>query len=217
MTETKTEKPMTPKRFLRLLNGAKSAIGFLAAHRDYLATGELADITSPILAKVDAKSTMPTPALQEIQAVVWAHCMAVDMAKAEASILRGATSKGSTKEPLPFEAKIVDSEGNIQFRTTESGEEKELLQTFNMPQDAERWVHRQLFNGAPGWIGKITWAHCPEKLADFKVRTIARETAIEVTLRKGPSPVMHVTKVGGSGGLGFGVKVKQTVAKFSRG
>jgi len=215
MTETKTEKPMTPKRFLRLLNGAKSAIGFLAAHRDYLATGELADITSPILAKVEDKAIMPTPALQEIQAVVWAHCMAADMAKAEASILKSNTSKGSTKELLPFEARIVDPAGNVQFRTTESGDEVELIQTFNMPQDAERWVHRQLFNGAPNWTGEVTWAHCPEKLVDFKVRKIARETAIEVTLRKGPGPVMH--KTAASGGLTSKIKVKPTVTKFSRG
>lgn len=215
MTETKTEKPMTAKRFLRLLGGAKSAIGFIAAHREYLVTGELADITSPIVAKVDEKAIMPTPALQEIQAVVWAHCMAVDMAKAEASILKSSTSSGSTKEPLPFEARIIDTAGNIQFRTTANGEEKELRQTFNMPQDAERWVHRQLFDGAPDWTGEITWALCPEKLVDFKVRKIARETAIQVTLRKGPGPVMH--KTGATGGLSSKMKCKPFTAKFSHG
>lgn len=214
MTETKKEKPMTPKRFLRLASGAKSAIGFLAAHREFLETGELADITSPILAKVDDKALMPTPALQEIQAVVWGHIMAEDLAKAEASLLKGSKSP-STKKDLPFEARIVDEAGNVMFRVSESGKEVELIETFLMPQDAERWVHRQLFNGAPNWIGKILWAKCP--IEQFKERTISRETAMEVTLRKGPSPLMHVTKVGSSGGLGFGVKVKQTVAKFSRG
>jgi hypothetical protein len=211
MTETK---PMTPKRLLRLLGGAKSAIGFIEAHRQYLATGELAEITSPILAKVDAKLVMPTPALGEIQAVIWSHCMATDLAKAEASMLKG---NGESKDPPAFEAKVLDAEGNIQFRTTESGEEKELVQGFKMPQDAERWCHRQLDAGAPGWHAEITWAHCPEKLLQFKVRRIERDTAIQAMLRKGPGPVMHVTKVGAGGGLGFGVKVKQTVAKFSRG
>ena len=205
--------PMTPRRLLKLLGNAKSAQGFLEAHRVYLTTGEVAPITSPILAMVDARHVMPTPALAEIQAAVWVHIMAKDLSKAEASLVK---SDGEEKEPPPFEARILDEVGNVQFRTTDSGEEKELIAGFKMPQDAERWCNRQLDAGAPGWHGEVTWFNCPEKLSDFRVRVISRDNAIQAMLRKGPGPVMHVTKVG-AGGLGFGCKVKQSVAKFSRG
>lgn len=213
MTDTeKKPRNMTPRGFLHKLSSAKSAIGFIEAHRAYLTTGELAPITSPIVAMVDAKQVMPTPALAEIQATVWSHVMASDLEKAERSL-----EPKEEKEPKAHVAMILDEVGRVQFRKTESGEMKELIADFDMPQDAERWVDRQLDAGAPDWHGEITWTKCPERLAEFKVRIVDRNTSIQRMLRKGPGPVMHTTKVGSGGGLGFGVKCKQSTAKFSRG
>lgn len=207
-----TERKMTPKGFLSKLSSAKSAIGFLAAHREYLTTGELATLTSPIVRMVDERQLMPTPALAEIQAVVFRHVMEADLRKAEKSLV---PSIGN-KEPKAFIATIRDAEGRVQWAKTESGEDIELSKEFDMPQDAERWCDRKLFDGAPDWHGEILWTKCPEKLADFKVRQVAREDSMARILRQPGSMATRTVKVGGNG-LGFGVKVRNDVSKFSHG
>lgn len=209
MTETK-KRNMTPKGFIGKLRAAKSALGFIEAHREYMTTGELSPITSPILAMVESGKLMPTPALSTIQDMVWNHIMLQDQAKAEKSLL---PKEGAA--PKNFIAQILDELGRVQVRTKDNGEEESLEKDFDMPQDAERWVDRRLVEGAPDWHGVITWLKCPEKLDP--VRSISREESMGRVL-KAPRMALHKTvKVGASGGLGFGCKVKQDTAKFSRG
>jgi hypothetical protein len=210
MTEAKKERKMTPKGFLRKLSTAKSAIGFIEAHRAYLTTGELAPLTSPIVHMVDSGALMPTPALTEIQSAVWSHIMLQDQSKAERFLL-----PKEEKEPKAYVAQILDELGRVQFHVTDSGDMKELIADFDMPQDAERWVDRQLVDGAPNWHGSITWLLCPEKLNP--VRIVSRDESMKRLLRAPRMAVHKTVKVGTSGGLGFGVKVKQDAAKFSRG
>src|SRR5271166_4917515 len=147
------ERQMTPKGFLAKLStkAANSAAGFILAHRQWLTTGELASVTSPILAKLDTKELLPTPALKELGQAVMNHIIVQDQRRAEAS-MEGAQQSGTTK---PWVATIYDSKGLICTKLNSDGEEEELVKGFDHPQEADRWVDRRLYDGASDWHGEV--------------------------------------------------------------
>jgi hypothetical protein len=211
---TVSDKPMTAKSLIRKALAAKSATAFFAAYREFLLTGELTDITSPILAKIDANELLPTPGLKQITDAVFQHILAKDLEKAKCSLTKVAKVRES-KEQKPFVASIRNDDGEVMVHVTEDGEEKELIASFNFPQDAERWVDRKLFAGAPDWHGEILWTKCPDKLEPLTV--IDRVESMSRTLVSGRStPILHKTKKTTSR-LGFGVKVSNHVSRFSHG
>lgn len=201
------ERKMTAKGFLHKSNGKVSAAAFLAQHRDFLTTGELASLTSPILAKLDKGEILPTPALHEVQSVVLSHILAQDAVKGEAKMRK---DQEEPKKAKPWTATIFDSKGNVCTRVKEDGEEEDLVKSGDSSMDLERWVDRRLFDGAPDWHGVIS-----HNVLNVST-TVERDQSIARILRKPLPPATR--QVGGSTSkLSFGVKVRNDVAKFSRG
>lgn len=212
MTNTKTQRAMTVKGFLNKLSGARSAIAFIEAHRQYLTIGELAPITSPIVAKVDRREVMATPALNEIQQAVFAHMMAEDLSKAEASLLK---SNEPTKEPKPYEARLCDENGNTMYRQDPKGEWVEITSSHDLGQRAEGWADRTLVeHGEPRSYVEIVWTKCPDKLPGLKVRRIERDGAMSRELA--PKGGTTGGRTGGGDGA-WRMKAVQTKAHFSKG
>lgn len=201
-----SERKMTPKGFLHKTNtkAANSAGAFLAQYRDYLVTGELAPIASPIIAKLDKGELLPTPALKAIAHAVMAHIIAVDTQATEDKL----ENEGKTSTPKPWVATIYDQNNVICTRTLEDGEVEDLVKGFDHAADADRWVDRRLFDGASDWYGVV------EGMGTM-VR-VERSESIARVLKKGKGPVMHQKAVS-TKTLGFGVHCKQDRASFSRG
>lgn len=195
-----TERKITVKGFVKKASAAKSALAFISQYREYLTSGEVATITSPILDKIDNGELVPTAGLNEITNAVFAHMMVMDLQKAEASI-EAANEPAVTK---PVVARIVDSRG-----------EELHSDSFHLGQDAERWVDNRLYAGTPGSHGEVI--HTKIFLKGVPATTIiTREDSIARILKK---PRASATKRVGvaSGKLGFGVKAKQSHSSFSRG
>jgi hypothetical protein len=206
MGEVMAERRMSPKGFLAKTNtrAANSAAGFLVAHREWLMTGEVSQVTSPILAKLDMGELLPTPALKAIAVAVMGHIIATDRAKAEDAM----EEQGKTGTTKPWLATIYDSKDVICTRTLEDGEIEDLVKGFDHSSEADRWVDRRLFDGASDWYGVV------EGMGTH-VR-VERADAIARILKKPKGPAIHQrgksTKT-----LSFGVHVKQSRASFSRG
>lgn len=203
----KKERKMTPKGFLHktTTKAAHSAIAFLAQYREYLTTGEIADKTSPILARVDAGELLPTPALKEIQYAVMTHIIEADTAKAEAVVEPGKT--GTRK---PWRTTIYDAAGVVQTRINAKGEEEDLIKGFDLSSDADRWADRRLFEGTHGWYAMVEHTVIPNIAS-----RIERGDSMARLLRKPKGPTVAV-KGKSTKTLGFGVKAKQTRVTFSR-
>jgi len=205
----KKERKMTPRGFLQktTTKAANSAIGFLSQWREYLTTGEVASKTSPIIAKVDKGELMPTPALREIQKAVMDHIIEADAQKMEQSQESAASGGGTRKNWI---ATVYDAAGNVMSRTNAKGEEEDLIKGFDLSSDADRWCDRRLFEGTHGWYAIV--AH-----ATMNISTrIERGEAMARVLKKPKGPVVQ-QKGKSTKTLGFGVKVKETRASFSRG
>ena len=203
-----TERKMTAKGFLHktTTKAANSAAAFLASYREYLTTGELAPVASPIIRKMDEGTILPTPALKEIQSVVMAHIIASDQAKVEHAI----EVSQEPKKTKNWVVQILDVEGNICTRINAKGEEEELVKSFDKSQEADGWADRRLFEGASDWYATVDHA-------TMNVHSIIqRSDSIARILRQPKGPAMHQAAVS-TKTLGFGVKAKQDRASFSRG
>jgi hypothetical protein len=207
-----TERKMSPKGFLHKANGKVSAEAFLAQHRAWLTTGELAQFTSPILAKLDAKEAMPTATLEQIKSVVLSHHLAVEVRKAETAMEKASEPQTSKN----YLATIWDKDGNVCTRINEKGEEVELRQSFDLGSDAERWTDRRLYEGASDWFGVIEMTKMHNAHGEPISTVIKREDAMGRIDKKSKSAVMKA-KPKSTNSLGFGVKAKQDHAQFSRG
>lgn len=216
MTTEKKARKMSAKGFLTKSNSNKAttaAMGFLAAHREYLLTGEVSYSTAPIVEAFDKGELIASVALQEVKNAVLAHVMELDRLAAEEALEKGDSPSGDSKKH--FLAEIRDaSTGNLCLREKEDGTMEKLSKRFPMPQDAERWVDRRLFDGCPSWYGTVTQTNAlhPEHATDV----IERVDAIARILKKPRNSVTKSNKYSG-GGLGFGVKVHEKPVKFSRG
>jgi hypothetical protein len=208
----KKERKMSPKGFLHKCStkAANSAIAFLAAHRAFLETGELAHKTSPILSKLDSHELLPTPALKEIQYAVMAHIIESDRQKLEDKIQ--AAQEGSTKTTRkPWCATIYDAAGVIQTRVKEDGEVEDLVTGWDLASAADRWVDRRLFEGASDWYGVVEHTVIPNVSS-----RIERADSMARILKQAKGPTCQV-KGKSTKTLGFGVKAKETRVTFSRG
>lgn len=208
MTDQKKTRSMSPKGFLsKATKGNVSASAFFAAHRDYMVSGELAHVLSPIVSKVEAREMMPTPALIELQKVVMDHIIMSAIGKLEASMEEGESSKGTNKS---WKATILNAAGEVQSRINAKGEEEDLIMGFDLASAADRWCDRRLFEGASDWYATIDHT-------SMNVHTvILRQDAIARLLKKKRGPSVHV---GGQStkSLGFGCHVKQKRVSFSHG
>lgn len=202
------DKKMTAKGFLRKLNSkaALSALGFLAAHRDYLVSGELAETLRPIVERVDKGELLPTPALSEIRQAVMSHIMAAEIAKAEKAIEKANKAGGSASKT--FQAIILDSAGRVQVSVNERGEQKELRQNFKLPQEAERWVDRRLVEGSPNWHGEVLHNGAPWD-------EITRDESMARMYKRAKHPFMK--RQASPGKLTGQIKIRAKQASFSKG
>lgn len=207
MSDSKKPRVMTPKGFLAKTQtkAANSAMAFISQYREYLTTGEVAERTSPIIAKMDAGELMPTPALREIQNAVMTHIIKADEKKLEESTT--ATS-GGTGTRKAWRATVYDASGNVMTRIKENGDEEELVKGFDLSSDADRWCDRRLFEGTHGWYAEVE-----HTAMNVKTR-IERGDAMARILKKPKGPTVQV-KGKSTKTLGFGVKAKQTRVTFS--
>lgn len=210
MPEAKKERKMTPKGFLAKTQtkAANSAIAFLAQYREYLTTGEVAESTKAIVAKVDSGELMPTPAMREIQFAVMAHIIDADKKRMEASSAGG----GKTGTRKPWRCTVYTPDGKVAIvvkQTPDGPEEEELIKGFELSQEADRWAERRLFDGTHGWYAEVEHTIIP----NIKSR-IERGDAMAHQLKKPKGPTVQV-KGKSTKTLGFGVKAKQTRVTFS--
>jgi hypothetical protein len=212
-----TERKMSPKGFLHKASGkaANSASAFIATHREWLETGELALFTTPILLKVDSREMMPTPALEEIKAVVLAHHLAEEIRLAQEKMEKAdEPTEGKSKS---YVARIYDSKtGEVVQEKNDKGKLVDLKESFDDGTRAEGWTDRRLFAGAPHWFGVVESTKLFRQDGTAFAATILRDDSIARILRKPKAPVMKAQKKSG-GRLSFGVKAKESRASFSRG
>lgn len=203
-----SDRKMTPKGFLHktTTKAANSAAAFLATYREWLQTGELAKLTNPILVKLDAGTLLPTPALHEVKAAVLAHIFESDKQKVEQAI----EAAQEPKKTKPWIVEILDAKDHICTRVNAQGEVEDLVKSFDLSQDADRWADRRLFEGASDWYAKVS--HATINVVTF----IQRNDAIARVLKQPKGPAIHQKAVT-TKTLGFGVKAHQTRASFSRG
>lgn len=209
-----SERKMTVKGFLHKASGRISAIAFLAQHRTWLETGELHEVTSPILRMLDEEQLMPTPALDLIKQAVLTHHLRVETNKAEKRLAEA--SDPSSHPSKPWIARVFDAKGNLVETENTKGEMVTLEQSFALASDADRWTDRRLFEGAPDWFGVVQHTSILRADGEPITTVIIREDAIARILKK---PRGAVSKKTGSrdGKLSFGVKVHQSRAVFSHG
>lgn len=215
----KKARGMTVKGFLSKAakQGAGSAMGFIAQHREWLEAGTLGEVTKPILVQLDARQVYPTPALEMLSAVVLGHHYAQAQVQHEAAqeVSAEAAPRVSSKK---WVATIYNAEGVVQTRINAKGEDEELTKAFDLDQDANRWCDRRLFDGAPDWFGVVASTCMVDGNGDAIATVIMRQDAIARILRKPFSaPVVRQPPKGGSR-LSFGIKnAKTTRVEFSRG
>lgn len=211
--ETKKQRSMSAKGFLHKANGRVSAEAFLRQHREWLTTGDLAMMTSPILAKLDSKESLPSATLADIKSVVLAHHLNEEVLKGEAAMTKAGEGGVSSK---PYTSTIRDKDGLIAVRMNAKGEEEDLVKSFDLPQDAERWTDRRLFDGAPDCFGEIVMTRAVRMDGTPITTVVLRGDAIARVLKKPKGAV--VKKQSKSGGtLSWQGKAKQDHCSFSRG
>jgi len=200
---------MSMKSFLSKTKtkAANSAGAFLKAHRDFLESGELAALTSPILAKVDSHETLPTPALKEITSVVFAHMMAASLDQAEKALVKAA----EPKVEKPYEATIRDSKG---VAVDDDG--NLLVKGFERHQDAEGWIHRRLIESSPDCKGEIAATKTLDSKGHALMTYVTREESFARLYAEKKMASHKKTGVSMSK-LGFGVKAKNDRFHFSHG
>ena len=206
------ERKMSAKGFLHKAGGKISADAFLAQHRAWLETGDLALFTAPILRKLDSKEILPTPALGEIKQVVLAHHLAAEVQAAEDAMAKA----DAPKVQKNYVVTVYNSRGEVQTRTDPQGKVKDLSEGFLTGQLAEGWADRRLFEGSPDWFAVIESTKMFDAAGDPLATTVMRDDSIARILKQPKGAVMK-SKPQSTTKLGFGVKAKQSHAHFSKG
>lgn len=209
---------MTPKMFLFKAGtkAANSATAFLQQYRSFLETGELCEVTSPILRMLDDNDILPTPALELIREAVTVHHIRTEAAKAERRLMETLDNEGQGKAVKNWIAIVYNQKGEVQTRVNANGKEEELDKSFELASDADRWADRRLFEGASDWYAVISHSRMMRADGDPISNVIMRQDAIAriLKIKKGPMSKKTGTR---DGKLSFGVKAHQDHAHFSRG
>ena len=208
MVDSNDKKPrkLTPQGFMKKAATTSGAIGFLAQYREYMTTGELASLLSPIVAKIDAKELLPTPGVREIANAVMTHIMAQATAKVEAA----ADSNARTGSSKPWCATVYMPDGTIATRINAQGEEEDLIKAFDKNADAMRWADRRLTEASDACYCEI------DHPASGGIEVIHRQDALARAFRTKKGPTCQVKGLS-TKTLGFTPHCKQSRASFSRG
>ena len=224
MSDTKTTTArkapvMGPRGWLNKsmhLSGKKTAEGFIAEHREFLEQGELASLLSPILAAVDSKDLLPTPALTAMQNLVLGFVLESEIKAGEKAMAKGAEG-GSTGTRKPWVATIFDKFDRVVSQIDESsGEPHDLIQGFDFAQRAEGWVNRKLFAGEPGMYGLVQHATITIKGEPLTSRIERDERVFSAMMPRKPGAFMKNT-ASKSSALSFRPKASTTRVTFSKG
>lgn len=208
MTDQKKTRSMSPKGFLSKATKANvSASAFFAAHREYMVSGELAHVLSPIVSKVESHEVMPTPALIELQNVVMDHIIMSAIGKLEGSMDQE-SSKGTNKA---WKATILNETGEVQTRINAKGEEEDLIKGFDLGSQADGWSDRRLVLDCSSDCYAVV-----EHISLNVKTTITRQDALSRMLKRKRGPSVHVKGMT-TDKLGFGPHVKQKRVSFSHG
>jgi len=204
-----SERHITPRTFLKKANSLKiSAEVFLQTHRNFLTTGKLGELTSPILAKFDSKEILPSPCLEAISSVVLKYILDQEQQKGEKALL--------SSEPKQYEGTVYDAEGRVCTAVNEHGEDKELVLLSDDGGAIERWLNRRLFDQGPGAYGIIVNHKMLDKEGKFYQVIIQRDDAVWAILR--PKKMGAMKRMASkSAPLGWKPKVQGDRFYFSRG
>ena len=213
-----TARKMTPKMFLFRARSTKSAIAFIAAHREFLETGELASITSPILRRMDDKEVYPTPALEELQQVILNHVLQAQVQQAESKMEAAVKANQTQDKPKDaWIASVYNTKRELMTRFTESGEEQDLRKGFQLSGDADRWCDRRLvLDGEPDWFAEVESTLLHKANGDPFVTVITRDDAMSRFFRRKKQPFTRKTGIS-SKSLKWQPKAKQDRFSFSAG
>lgn len=171
---------MNHKQFLVKSGSAKvSAMAFIQSAREFLCTGELSQLTQPILSKVDSREVMPTPALDELRQIVYNHMLLQAQVK-----VNSPKQVQATKNYL---ASVYDSEG-------------ELLESkyFDSSVSAESWIDNQIVESVDDY-GVITCSHTNIEIKVNRLDSIRRkwcDKGSPIMSKKGTSHSWKNMKVG---------------------
>lgn len=216
--DNKRPQKMTDKLFLHrsTQKPANSAKAFIEAHREFLMSGTLRPLTEPLLVKLDAGESLPTPTLDQIRSAVLQHMLDAEVNQGIQKIQQqqnGGSGEHSTSKG--YLATIYDSNGNVCTLPNSEGEEKDLVKGFDDGEHAKDWVDRRLVEGKPDWHGEIVSTRILIGGEPWYA-IVERSDSIARILRKKKLPVMY-QRGKSTKSLSFGVKAKQDRASFSKG
>jgi hypothetical protein len=199
---------MSPKMLLHRANTARSALGFIKAYREYMLMGELRNRLGPIVSRVDAGEVMPTIALPEIAEAIFTHIVLAEKLKQDEKLAQPVKEdKGTNK---PWQVRIVNAKGELQFRVNAKGETEDLEKGFDLAQEADNWSVRRLVECASDCRAETTHS-------SMQVQTVmSRQTALATLLRQKRGPTMAPHKKS-TDSLGFRMVVRQDHCRFSHG
>lgn len=195
MSNDKKPRTMTLKGFVHKASSAKSAIGFLAAHADFIRQH---DTLVPFLDSYEKGKELATATLIQIRDLAFAKMVdeEIEAARNRATNVREAKVKTYTVTII-----------------TKDGEGKS--EGFAMTQEAEGWADRRLFEDASALYAEVVSTHIGKSGTPIKWQ-IMRQDAIARTLKSKGGPVMK-SQSKTTSSLGFGVKVHNDRCSFSRG
>ena len=191
---------MTLKGFLHKAQGkaANSAMAFIAAHKEFILTGELGALTGPILIRLDNREIMPTPALSEIKTIVLSYMLAQQVL----NVPKDPKDPKAPKEPKAptkqYTGEVYDLNKTVMYN-----------QDFDAHIRAQDWVERRLvLDSSNGWTGKVI-DNC-----NLRETIIDRNVSFQKILKGPKSPSMK--KVGGGDGK-WRMRAVGDHCNFSRG
>lgn len=145
-----SEKTKKPEAVLSAISRSKTpAMATIAGFMDYFKNGPVAAYTAPIIEKVEAGTLYPTPALSLLKEAIVAHIVAQSL---ESAINPKPRAVAEASAPtVKFTAIIIDGNG----RQVCDNEGNPLEKDFPLPQRAQGWADRRLFEGASDWRAVI--------------------------------------------------------------
>ena len=196
------ERKMSLKGFLNKANSkaANSANAFLTAHKEFLMTGQLGELTGPILIRLDNRELLPTPALSEIKQLVLGYMIAQQVVSGQPKVRdpKDPNTKASTSTSKPYTGEVYDEFNTVIYS-----------QAFEAHIRAQDWCDRRLvLDAGNGWIGKII-DNCTQRES-----IVDRDSAFSRMLKVNKPPVSKKT---GSGDGKWRMRAVGDHAYFSRG
>lgn len=201
MSNEKKERKMTLRGFVHKASSAKSAIGFLASHAEFIR--QYSNL-APLLDSYEKGKELAGNTLKQIRDLAYQRMLDEEI---EAARLRGEKSgEERERKVYPYTVTIFCKDGSNVVEGKSDG--------FSLMQEAERWADRRLFEDASSLYAEVVSTHIG-KNGPIKW-TIQRGDAIARTLPRKVGPVMKGSAKS-TGKLSFGVKAKNDTFYFSRG